>query len=83
MEASARLTNEFFGIDTDSVLFTLSVSELYRRKDDDCKELFLAGANLLVVKPSSSPLKEINRSVDFAAMVPMQVQESLSDSVTE
>ena len=28
------------------------------------------------------PLKEINRSVDFAAMVPMQVQESLSDSVT-
>ena len=81
MEASARLTNEFFGIDTDSVLL-LCLSPNYIAGKMMIVRALLAGANLLVVKPSSSPLKEINRSVDFAAMVPMQVQESLSDSVT-
>ena len=81
MEASARLTNEFFGIDTNSVLL-LCLSPNYIAGKMMIVRALLAGANLLVVKPSSSPLKEINRSVDFAAMVPMQVQESLSDSIT-
>lgn len=81
MMASARLTNEFFGINDRSVLL-LCLSPNYIAGKMMIVRTLLSGANLLVVKPSSSPLKEINRCIDFAAMVPMQVQESLADPVT-
>lgn len=81
MEASARLTNEFFGINNHSVLL-LCLSPDYIAGKMMIVRALLAGANLLVVKPSSSPLKETDRPIDFAAMVPMQVQESLADPVT-
>lgn len=42
------------------------------------------GLNLLVVKPSSNPLKEVSSEtiIDFAAMTPMQVQETLKEPGT-
>ena len=42
----------------------------------------LSGANLVTVKPSSSPLQNIEEDIDFAAMVPMQVITSLSSPET-
>lgn len=81
MKASARLTNEFFGVNNSSVLL-LCLSPYYIAGKMMIVRALLAGANLLVVEPSSSPLREIDRFVDFAAMVPMQVQETLSDPVT-
>ncbi|MBE0661725.1 MAG: AMP-binding protein [Bacteroidales bacterium] len=40
--------------------------------------------NLVAVKPSSHPLKEVSSesNIDFAAMTPMQVQETLKESET-
>lgn len=35
--------------------------------------------NLLIVKPSGHPLKQIDTTIDFAAMIPLQVHNSLSD----
>lgn len=81
MEASARLTNEFFGINADSVLL-LCLSPNYIAGKMMIVRAIVAGANLLVVRPSSSPLKEIERPIDFAAMVPMQVQETLADPMS-
>jgi o-succinylbenzoate---CoA ligase len=42
------------------------------------------GLNLVVVKPTSNPLKELSSEtfIDFAAMTPMQVQETLKESET-
>ena len=42
----------------------------------------LSGANLITVKPSSSPLQIITEDIDFAALVPMQVITSLSSPGT-
>lgn len=35
------------------------------------------GLNLILTEPSSRPLKELNGVVNFAAMVPLQIEESL------
>jgi o-succinylbenzoate---CoA ligase len=42
------------------------------------------GLNLVAVKPSSNPLKEVSSEtiIDFAAMTPMQVQETLKEPAT-
>lgn len=37
----------------------------------------LGGLNLLTVKPSGRPLEDIDRQIDFGAMVPLQLFESL------
>lgn len=42
----------------------------------------LAGLNLLPVTPSSSPLRDVARHVDFAALTPMQAYTSLQDPTT-
>lgn len=41
----------------------------------------LSGADLLVVTPSSLPLTAIDEPIDFAAMVPAQVVESLKSTM--
>lgn len=76
MLASAAITNDFLGITQESNLL-LCLSPSYIAGKMMIVRAILAGANLVTVKPSSSPLKEVNERVDLAAMVPMQVQESL------
>ena len=38
----------------------------------------LGGLDLLPVEPSSRPLQKVHASIDFAAMVPLQIEESLN-----
>lgn len=81
MRASARLTNGFFGITARSTML-LCLSPGYIAGKMMMVRAFEAGADLVTVAPSSSPLKSVDEPFDFAAMVPMQVQRTLDDPVT-
>ncbi len=77
MEVSARLTNNFFSIDYRSILL-LCLSPDYIAGKMMLVRALLSGADLLVVPPSSQPLATIDEPIDFAAMVPAQVIETLA-----
>ena len=82
MRASARTTNAFFAIDRESVLL-LCLSVSYIAGKMMVVRALEAGAELLTVKVSSHPLRitgqeeYVDRRIDLAAMVPMQVEESM------
>ena len=82
MRASARMTNAFFAIDRESVLL-LCLSVSYIAGKMMVVRALEAGAELLTVKVSSHPLRitgqeeYVDRRIDLAAMVPMQVEESM------
>lgn len=76
MQASARLTNQFLGLDERSTLL-LCLSPSYIAGKMMIVRAIEAGAHLIVVSPSSTPLCDINMPVTMAAMVPMQVAETL------
>jgi len=40
----------------------------------------LGGLDLLLIEPGSRPLKDLSASISFAAMVPLQIEESLNHS---
>ena len=80
MEASARLTNDFFDITCRSVML-LCLSPDYIAGKMMIVRALLSGADLLVVTPSSLPLTTIDEPIDFAAMVPAQVVESLKSTM--
>lgn len=82
MRASARITNRFFGIDRGTVLL-LCLSVSYIAGKMMVVRALEAGAELWVVTACSHPLQEVEwivgRSVDLAAVVPMQVEVSLQE----
>lgn len=81
MLASARVTNDFFGITATSKLL-LCLSPTYIAGKMMIVRALLADARLICVKPSASPLAETSEPIDLAAMVPMQVEETLKSAVT-
>lgn len=90
MRASARITNAFFGIDKESLLL-LCLSVSYIAGKMMVIRALESGAELWSIKVSSHPFKELidtqgmdwneiknaKRRVDLAAMVPLQVEETL------
>ncbi len=38
---------------------------------------FVLGLDLICVKPTSNPIKQISKGIDFAAMIPLQVEKTL------
>lgn len=83
MRSSARITNAFFGINSSSILL-LCLSISYIAGKMMVVRALEAGAELWTGKVSSHPLKEGNigpwedgKTIDLAAMVPMQVEETL------
>ena len=82
MRASARMTNAFFAIGRESVLL-LCLSVSYIAGKMMVVRALEAGAELLTVKVSSHPLRitgqeeYVDRRIDLAAMVPMQVVDEL------
>lgn len=79
MRASARLTNTFFGIGEGSILL-LSLSTSYIAGKMMVVRALEAGADLWVGEVSSHPLRELSEQgerINLAAMVPMQVEETL------
>lgn len=79
MRASARLTNTFLGIGEDAVLL-LSLSVEYIAGKMMVVRALEAGAELWVGEVSSHPLRNFPEEwgrIDLAAMVPLQVEETL------
>lgn len=76
MEASARLTNRFFGLGPSSGLL-LCLSTSYIAGKMMVVRALLCGGNLITQPPAADPLSGLCETVDLAALVPMQVRQSL------
>lgn len=81
MIVSASLTNEYFRISPQSHLL-LCLSPTYIAGKMMIIRTILSKANLITIKPTSSPLQNIEEDIDFAAMVPMQVETTLANPET-
>ncbi|MBQ8423907.1 MAG: AMP-binding protein [Coprobacter sp.] len=79
MRASARLTNDFFGIDSHTSML-LCLSPTYIAGKMMLVRAMEAGATLYVEPASSQPLVHAKTAIDFAAMVPMQVHTLLQSA---
>lgn len=80
MEASARRTCEFLGLkEGDSALLCMSLDYIAGKMM--VVRSIVCGLRLISVTPSGEPLKTVTEPIDFAAMVPMQVYNSLKDPV--
>jgi O-succinylbenzoic acid--CoA ligase len=78
MFLSARKTLDFLGLeDGDSALLALPLR--YVAGKMMVVRALLGGLDLVLAAPSGRPLKELERKVSFAAMLPLQVYESLKN----
>ena len=76
MTASAKATGEFLQLKNgDTTLLCLSMETIGGRMM--VVRSMVLKLNLIVTDVSSTPLAGIDRKIDFAAMVPMQVQKSI------
>lgn len=78
MRQSARMTLDFLALSpNDTALCCLSASYIAGKMM--IVRALEGGLNLLLSEPNGNPLKEISTPIDFAAMVPMQVENVLKD----
>lgn len=75
MKASAQLTNNFFSLNQDSKAL-LCLSSRYIAGKMMLVRAIEGAYTLFLEKPSSCILKDNDETFDFAALVPMQVEES-------
>ena len=76
MRASATISCEYFGLNTESrVLLCLPLRYIAGKMM--VVRAIVSGANLQLQEPCSSPLAHITEPVDFAPLVPMQVASTL------
>jgi len=79
MRVSAGKTLRFFNLNpSDSALLCLSANYIAGKMM--IVRAILGGLHLYVTEPSSTPLKNIDRTFTFAAMVPMQIFEQLKET---
>ncbi len=78
MVASAEATIQYFNLRAgNSALLCLSAEFIAGKMM--LVRAFVGGLNLYITEPSQSPLKKYDSHFDFTAMVPLQVEASLSD----
>ena len=76
MRASARLTSQFLGLkEGDTALLCMPLQYIAGKMV--VVRSLVAGLNLVPVAPCGHPLKELKEAPTFAAMIPMQVYNSL------
>ena len=76
MEASARITCDFLGLKVgDTALLCMSLDYIAGKMM--VVRSLTCGLRLMTVKPCGNPLATMKEPVDFAAMVPMQVYNTL------
>lgn len=78
MEASARITCSFLGLQPgDSALLCMPLDYIAGKMM--CVRSIVGGLRLMRVEPCGHPLQHLDEVPTFAAMVPMQVYNSLQD----
>lgn len=75
---SAKATGAFFNLFEDTTSLLCMSAEYIAGKMMIVRSLVL-GWDLTIVKPLANPLKDIEGTFDFCAMVPLQVKSSLND----
>ena len=76
MEASARATCQYLGLKAgDTALLCMSLDYIAGKMM--VVRSLVANLKLIVVEPDGHPLKDLETDIDFAAMVPLQVYNSL------
>lgn len=76
MDQSARITSSFLGLKkNDKALLCLPVSYIAGKMM--VVRALIAGLDLHILKPDGHPLAGLNQHIDFVAMTPMQVYNSL------
>jgi len=75
---SAKATGAFFNLIEDTTALLCMSAEYIAGKMMIVRSLVL-GWDLTIVKPLANPLKDIEGTFDFCAMVPLQVKSSLND----
>ncbi len=78
MIASAKKTIAFFNLSADKTAL-LCLSANYIAGKMMLVRAMVGGFNLLLTEPAGTPLKRIAEPIDFVAMVPLQVFNSLED----
>jgi o-succinylbenzoate synthase len=78
MKNSAQLTGKTFGLNEGNSALLCMPMKYVAGKMMVVRALEL-GLDLKVVEPSSSPLKDIDDQIDFAAMAPLQLENSSND----
>jgi o-succinylbenzoate---CoA ligase len=81
MIASAKMTCKYFHLTPKSNLLLCLSADFIAGKMMVIRAL-VSGANLIVVEPNGNPLNGFKQKIDFVAMVPLQVENSLSGTVT-
>lgn len=79
MEASARMTGDFFDLkNCESALLCMSTDYIGGKMMVVRSLLF--DLKLYVTKVTRNPLKNLSHAIDFVAMVPLQVEETLQEN---
>jgi len=76
--ASAQMTCDYFGLNPNTNAL-LSLSTDFIGGKMMVVRAFVSGMNLITVEPSGNPLEAINKRIDFASMVPLQVRNSIQN----
>ena len=77
MKASAQRTIDHFGLHSKArILVALGLDQIAGKMQ--LLRAMMAGATVVLVKPSSTPLEDVSGQFAFASMVPMQFEKSLS-----
>lgn len=79
MEASAKVTCSFLGLGSEDTALLCMPLDYIAGKMVVVRSI-VCGMHLVEVKPSGNPLKSLDTAPSFAAMVPMQVFNSLNDA---
>lgn len=82
MVESAKMTCTYFNLTQDSNMLLCLSTEYIGGKMMVVRAL-VSGANLITVEPGSNPLETIKEKIHFAAMVPLQVQNTLQNEPTK
>jgi O-succinylbenzoic acid--CoA ligase len=80
--SSAKMTCEYFGLNKNTNTL-LCLSTEYIGGKMMVVRAFVSGMNLITVGPSSNPLSGLNKRIDFASMVPLQVNNILQAEKTK
>lgn len=82
MMNSARMTNQFFGLNAESVGLLCMPASYIAGKMMLVRAL-VSGFNLITVKPSANPFKGLNVPIDFTAITPYQLSHSAESLLTK
>ncbi len=81
MRNSARMTNAYFNLDANKTAF-LCLPAIYIAGKMMLVRALVGGFNLITVEPSANPFETINYPIDFTAITPYQLANSITSLQT-